>query len=113
MDLPKYCGYFNETAENRSFVDNVCDHVKPKYNRDLLNYDIPSDMKGCVIKVLTLEKHPFVSENDPNIEMNVINATVTQFTFKINYPIIRGYRGEREKDRNWSGALNLLMSKQG
>lgn len=113
-DPPKYCGYFNETAINRLYVQNICEKGSLKFNR-AFGKGIPTDMKGCILDIIALERQPFVSRNeeDSNIEMILINELAKTYNFKIKYDIVNSYRrGERENNGQWDGALQLLTSKK-
>ncbi|XP_072939752.1 uncharacterized protein [Epargyreus clarus] len=114
-DPPKFCGYSNETANNRLILENTCRGGIVK-NCKLLFYDkVPIDMMKCVINVLALEKQPFASkkEDHPNIEMYFINTMLSRFNFTIYYKLLYEFRGERRNNREWDGALKKLVAKEG
>lgn len=113
-DPPKYCGYFNETAKNRLYVQNTCAKGALKFNR-LFERSVPTDMKGCILDIIALERQPFVSkdEEDSNVEIILIDELAKTFNFKTKYDFMNSYRrGEREHGQ-WDGALHLLTLKKG
>lgn len=113
-DPPMFCGYDNETARNRLVKENVCEKGILKYKKRFFEDRLPSDMKGCVINILALERQPFVSEDDddPNIERKFVNLMLSMFNFKPSYEIIHSFRGERDTGE-WDGALSHLVSRKG
>ncbi|XP_063824613.1 uncharacterized protein LOC135074254 [Ostrinia nubilalis] len=113
-DPPVYCGYRNETAKNRLIKENICEEGKVKYKKDTFVDQTPSNMEGCVLYVLALERQPFVSsdDEDPNIEKLLMTEMSNKFKFKTNYEIINAFRGERE-DGQWDGALKELITGRG
>lgn len=114
-DPPKYCGYSNESTRTRLFVENVCDHGAVKYPKPIFDDKIPSDMKGCALKMLALERQPFISRdpNHPNIEIMLIGEVAKRFNIKLNYKILNSFRGERLPGGLWDGALDDLVSQDG
>lgn len=113
-DPPKYCGYFNETAKNRLYVQNTCEKGSLRDHK-LFSLGIPTDMKGCILDIIALERQPFVSgdERDSNVEMVLIDELVKTFNIKTKYNIVNSFRrGERENGQ-WDGALQLLTLKKG
>ncbi|XP_047022287.1 uncharacterized protein LOC124631752 [Helicoverpa zea] len=114
-DPPKYCGYFNETAKDRLVVQNMCESGVLKHDRKVFDNKIPHNMEGCVIEVLALQRHPFISDDeyDANIEKLMIDAMLKRFKMKARYNFIDGYRGERENVGEWNGGLKKLASKSG
>nr|AMM70644.1 ionotropic receptor 60a [Heliconius melpomene rosina] len=114
-DPPNFCGHFNETAENRTIVLNYCENGKVKYVNDLWINKLPLDMQGCTLRILALERQPFVSINkfDPNIEKWLINLLFKKFNFSVEYEIINAFRGERNEKGLWNGALKELSARKG
>lgn len=114
FEPPIYCGYFNETANNRLIVENICEKGVIKFEKDIYRDRIPGNMKGCGLKILALQRQPFVSADlfDPNIEKYFINQLAIKYGFEINFKILAGYRGERI-DGYWEGALGKLAAKEG
>ncbi|XP_063619709.1 uncharacterized protein LOC134792361 [Cydia splendana] len=112
---PKYCGYYNESIRNRLIVENVCERGKIKYAKKIFESKIPSDMMGCSLKVLALERQPFISHNplDPNIESILINQLAKRYNLSLRYEILNSYRGEKSFHGDWSGALRDLADKKG
>nr|ARO76465.1 ionotropic receptor 2 [Conogethes punctiferalis] len=113
-DPPKYCGYDNETAKNRLIKENICEKGKVKYNTGVFKDRLPSNMKGCVLYILALERQPFVSsdESEPNMEMMLINEMLATINYEPKYEILNAYRGEREITE-WNGAIRELVSRRG
>ncbi|XP_050343844.1 uncharacterized protein LOC126769250 [Nymphalis io] len=114
-DPPTFCGNLNDTAENRLVVENVCEKGTIKYDRDLFENKLPNDMKGCVLQIIALERQPFISinESDVNIEKILVNAMFKKFNFSLKYKTISGFRGERNQQGEWNGALEDLVSRKG
>ncbi|XP_073943277.1 uncharacterized protein [Choristoneura fumiferana] len=114
-DPPKYCGYSNESARTRLFVENVCDHGIVKYTKTIFENKIPLDMKGCTLEMLALERQPFISRSpkDPNIEIMLIGEVAKRLNIKLNYKMLNAFRGEKQPGGRWDGALNDLVSQKG
>ncbi|XP_063538060.1 uncharacterized protein LOC134747358 [Cydia strobilella] len=112
---PKYCGHYNESIRNRLIVENVCARGRVKYPKKIFDSKIPSDMMGCSLKVLALERHPFISHNplDPNIESFLINQVAKRYNLSLRYEILNSYRGKKSFHGDWSGALRDLTYKKG
>uniref|UniRef100_A0A0V0J129 Putative ionotropic receptor IR60a n=1 Tax=Cydia pomonella TaxID=82600 RepID=A0A0V0J129_CYDPO len=112
---PKYCGHYNESIRNRLIVENVCERGKIKYAKKIFESKIPSDMMGCSLKVLALERQPFISHNplDPNIESLLINQVAKRYNLSLRYEILNSFRGEKLFDGDWTGALKELTYKKG
>nr|QEI46867.1 ionotropic receptor 60a [Galleria mellonella] len=113
-DPPKYCGYFNETAVNRSIIQNICEKGVIKYNNYVFEEKVPHNMLGCQIHVLALQRQPFISakKGDPNIEKILINQVFGQIKIKTEFEIIDYNRGERNHNGQWDGALKFLTAKK-
>ncbi|XP_053611328.1 uncharacterized protein LOC128675743 [Plodia interpunctella] len=111
---PKYCGYFNETAKDRSILINTCEKGRLKNNVSVFPDQIPKSMKGCILHILALKREPFVSgnENEFNMEEYLVNEVFKTFHFTVEYDVIHSFRGERY-DGEWNGALKLLSNKRG
>ncbi|XP_026484272.2 uncharacterized protein LOC113392192 [Vanessa tameamea] len=114
-DPPTYCGNLNDTAENRLVVENLCEKGTVKYNKNIFENKIPNDMKGCVLQILALERQPFIgiNESDVNIEKILVNTMFKRFNFSVKYKTISGFRGERNEQGVWNGALKDLVSRKG
>lgn len=114
-DPPTYCGYFNETAQDRLYIQNICEKGILKYKTKVFEAKMPIDMKGCVLYIIALKRQPFVSidENDANIEKKLIDEVAKRYRLTTSYEIITANRGERENDGRWNGALKELMLKKG
>ena len=114
-DPPEYCGYFNETAKNRLVVQNKCEKGVLKYDKDVFDNKIPREMDGCVIEIIALQRHPFISDdpNEANIEKIMIDEMLKRYKMKARYHFVDGFRGERENVGEWNGALKKLASKRG
>lgn len=113
-DPPRYCGYYNETATNRLIIENVCEKGYVKHKKGLFENRIPTNMTGCILHILALERQPFVSadECDPNIEKKLVDEVLKTFNFKPQYEVISSFRGERDSGQ-WSGAIEQLISRRG
>ncbi|XP_013183790.2 uncharacterized protein LOC106129692 [Amyelois transitella] len=111
---PKYCGYFNETAKNRSFLMNSCDKGQLKNKKSLFPNQIPANMKDCTLEIIAIEREPFVSvkKDEFSMEVFLVNEIFKTFNFTTEYQIIRSFRGERYGGE-WDGALKLLSAKKG
>lgn len=111
---PIYCGYFNETAKNRLTVENICEKGVVQFEKDIYRDRVPDNMTGCKLKILTLQRQPFISADpfDPNIEKIFINELAAKYGFEVNYEILTGFRGEKV-DGEWEGALRKLVEKKG
>ncbi|XP_075971970.1 uncharacterized protein LOC142973831 [Anticarsia gemmatalis] len=114
-DPPKYCGYFNETAKNRLIEENICENGALKHSRDVFSNKLPRDMNGCVLRILALQRQPYISnkEYDANIEKVLLNRILKRYNMTAKYEIIKGFRGEREDDGVWNGGLKRLVAKEG
>ncbi|XP_032512983.2 uncharacterized protein LOC116766944, partial [Danaus plexippus] len=114
-DPPKYCGYDNETNENRLELENICENGILKFEKSVFYNRVPNNMYGCNMYMLALERQPFISRNmnDPNMEKVMVNELLKKTNFSINYQIINAFRGERNESGKWSGALKELVSKKG
>nr|AQM73614.1 putative ionotropic receptor IR60a [Cydia nigricana] len=112
---PKYCGYYNESIRNRLIVENVCEQGKVKYAKKIFEPKIPSDMMGCSLKVLALERQPFVSHNplDPNIERLLIDQVAQRYNLTLQYEVLNEFRGEKSFHGDWDGAIKELTYKKG
>ncbi|XP_063532826.1 uncharacterized protein LOC134743364 [Cydia strobilella] len=112
---PKYCGHYNESIRNRLIAENVCERGKVKYPKKIFGSKIPSDMMGCSLKVLALERHPFIINNSlyPNIESLLITQVAKRYNLSLRYEILNSYRGEKLFRGDWSGALRDLTHKRG
>ncbi|KAM3967334.1 LOW QUALITY PROTEIN: uncharacterized protein ACR2FA_011674 [Aphomia sociella] len=112
-DPPKYCGYFNETAVNRLIVQNICEKGMIENNNSIFDEKVPQNMTGCYIHILALEHQPFVSEidSDPNIEKMLIKQVLDQMQIGTQFEILTEFRGERDDNGQWGGALKFLRKK--
>nr|QMS80363.1 ionotropic receptor [Histia rhodope] len=115
FEPPKYCGYYNETAENRIKVADFCEKGHLKNNTTLFENVVPIDMMSCVVNILAIEKQPFIGKDDnvqeANIERFLINEVLSTINMKTNYIITNKSRGERFYNE-WNGALKKIVSKK-
>ncbi|XP_034830029.2 glutamate receptor U1-like, partial [Maniola hyperantus] len=115
-DPPKYCGYFNETAKNRLLFENACERGVINSKGNIFKDKLPSHMHGCGLKILALEKQPFVSRynDDPNLEKTLIKNLLQSLNFSVSFEIIfNEFRGERNEEGVWDGALKELVVRKG
>ncbi|XP_059049743.1 uncharacterized protein LOC131844796 [Achroia grisella] len=113
-DPPKHCGYFNETAVGRLIVQNFCEKGTLKYDNQIFEEKVPHNMSGCRIHILAIQRQPFISaaEHDPGIEKKLIDQVLGQMNIITETEIIEEYRGERDSNGLWDGALKLLVAKK-
>lgn len=115
-DPPAYCGYHNESAKTRLVNENYCVNGIVKYTNSVFNDKLPSDMYGCALNILALERQPFVSryKDDPNIEKRLIKEMLKPLNFSVNFEmVLNKFRGERDEEGVWDGALKELVAKKG
>lgn len=112
---PNFCGFFNESAQNRLIVQNICERGSLKYNKALFENKLPADMKGCPLQILALERKPFISndESAPNIEKFLVHTILNKFNFSVKYKSVSGFRGERNEKGEWNGAIEELIMRKG
>lgn len=114
-DPPAYCGYHNESAKTRLVNENYCVNGIVKYKNSVFNDKLPSDMYGCALNILSLERQPFVSryKDDPNIEKRLIKEMLKPLNFSVSFEIVLNkFRGERDEEGVWDGALKELVAKK-
>ncbi|CAH2237949.1 uncharacterized protein LOC120626449 [Pararge aegeria] len=115
-DPPNYCGYFNESAKNRLIIENVCERGVVKSTDSIFKDKLPSDMRGCTLNILAIERQPFVSryKHDPNIEKTLIKRVLKPLNFSVDFDmILNKFRGERDEKGVWDGALKELVARKG
>lgn len=111
FDPPRYCGYHNETADDRLIIENICKKGKLTRKRKLFENRVPTDETGCYLDIVALERTPFVSSNpdDPSLEKIVLQEIISLLKFKPNYKITNSFRGEKDERGVWTGALTHIV----
>nr|QZH55071.1 ionotropic receptor 60a [Achelura yunnanensis] len=112
-DPPNYCGYYNETAESRIYVGDICEKGYLKNTSSLFENIRPNDMSKCVIRLLAIEKQPFIGKDveGANIERFLIDEIFRTVNMKTQYIFTNKSRGERFYNE-WNGALSKIVSKK-
>lgn len=113
-DPPKYCGYSNETAKHRLLIETTCERGAAKQRKDIFKDRLPRDMKHCMLHILALERQPFVSKDldGPNTERGYVNEIANFYNFDTHYEFVNSFRGQRNDEGEWDGALKDLLSKK-
>lgn len=114
-DPPIYCGYHNETADNRILVENICEYGLLRKKTKLFENRVPNDETGCYMDVVALERQPYISDDpdDPNVEKMLLEEVTELFNLKIKYELINDFRGEKDHKGEWTGALMNIVNGKG